>query len=299
MSKLEDVKQLLKEMSEDDRLKVDQFLLGQLADDAEERRKRYQIEVASDYLEAAKQLRANWGKMQGISCGYPSIDKLTHGLVGGEVVVVAGPTSHGKTSLAVNMTAHIVSGGPSVLFVTMEMTKAQLTSRLLYADEQFENNSALVAFQKRDDLDWKSIDGLIYNAVKELRVGLVVIDHLHYFSRELERLSEDLGRITKEFKRCALEYDIPVLLISHIRKLQKPDSQPDIDDLRGSSYIAQDADIVLMVNQNPQVPGQLMVKCLKNRNRGVDFADNKVLLNFDKTRITERSLDPWNTSARY
>ena len=285
MGNIELAKRLVAELTPEQRANLDQHLLGMIADDAESKRSRYEIELASSYMDEAKKLRDNWGKMQGLSTGYNRIDRLMLGLVGGEVSVIAGATSQGKTALAVNITARVVAQGIPVLFVTLEMTKAQLTSRLLYADPNFEDNASLVVYQKHNELDWQSIHGLIYNAAKQMDVKLVVIDHLHYFTRELEKLSEDLGRITKEFKRNAVDYDLPVLLISHIRKLQKG-SKASIDDLRGSSYIAQDADVVLMVEQVDT--GQLVVTCEKNRNRGVDFKNNIEFLEFDRTRISER-----------
>src|SRR5947208_57303 len=82
---------------------------------------QYRFVLASDFIEEAKILRANWGKMQGLSSGYKAIDKLTLGLVPGELVVIGGATSEGKTALAVNMTARIIASGKTALFVTLEM----------------------------------------------------------------------------------------------------------------------------------------------------------------------------------
>ena len=61
--------------------------------------------------------------------------------------------------------------------------------------------ASYVFWQKNDELNWKSVDGLIRKAVQEAKVSLVIIDHLHYFTRELDNVAEDLGRITKEFKK--------------------------------------------------------------------------------------------------
>jgi replicative DNA helicase len=288
VSKLDYLKRQLADLSVEQRQDVDDFMLNLMADDAETKAKRYELELATDFLDQARDLRSKWGKMQGLSTGYQSLDRQMLGIVRGEVIVVAGATSKGKTALAVNITGKVVQAGVPVLFVTLEMTKPQLASRLMYCVDNFDEYAGLVAFQKSNDLDWRSVDGLILNAVKEMRVGLVVIDHLHYFSRELERLSEDLGRITKEFKRAAATYDVPIMLISHVRKTDKG-KKASMDDLRGSSYIAQDADVVLMVDRDNEYPNQIIVTCEKNRNRGADLAKNVVILDFNKTKITERS----------
>lgn len=264
---------------------------------------KYQVSSMMDYIEESKERYANWGKMQGLPSGFPSIDKLTLGLVGGELIIVAGPTSRGKTLLSMNIANNIAKLGGRVLFVTLEMTHAELTSRYMYANggwdtEEFAIVSANTIFQQNDELDWQDIDGLIQNAKEQLDVDLVVIDHLHYFTRELQNVAEDLGRITKEFKKNAIRYDIPIILISHIRKLGK-DEELSGDSLRGSSLIAQDADIVLMVNRDPET-NAMGIMIDKNRNRGKlsdrtkDWAGrsereiNTVYLDFNNTRLQDR-----------
>jgi replicative DNA helicase len=232
---------------------------------------KYQVASMLDYIDEAQERYDNWGKMQGLSTGFPSIDKLTLGLVGGELIIVAGQTSRGKTLLSMNIANNIAKTGKTVLFVTLEMTHAELTSRYMFVNggagsESFGGVAANTLFQANDELDWKDIDGLIKNAKEELNVDLVVIDHLHYFTRELANVAEDLGRITKEFKKNAIRYNIPIILISHVRKMAK-DEQLSGESLRGSSLIAQDADIVLLVDRDPET-NAMGVMVDKNRNRG-------------------------------
>lgn len=290
MKNIKYLEEQIKALKPQERAELDMRLLQMLGDDADRYAKDYEVEISSDYIEPARELVKQWGKVQGMSSGYPSLDKLTRGFVGGEVTVVAGPTSNGKTALAVNIAAKVARTGVPVLFVTLEMSKPILTSRLLYADSDFEDYAALVGFQKRDTLDWRSIDGLVENAIKNLGVQLVIIDHLHYFTRELEQVSEDLGRITKEFKKNAIRHNIPIILISHIRRTS---NQPGIDDLRGSSYIAQDADVVLMIRKHPEHDNRIAVMCLKNRNRGMP-EKNEIVFEFDKTKISELlNSSPW------
>lgn len=264
---------------------------------------RYQVSSMLDHIDESKIRFKNWGKMQGLSTGFPSIDKLTMGLSGGELVIIAGPTSRGKTLLAMNIANKITIGGGRVLFVTLEMTHAELTSRYMFTNggwetDDFATVAANTIFQKNDELDWQDIDGLIQNAKEQLDVDLVVIDHLHYFTRELKNVAEDLGRITKEFKKNAIRYNIPIILISHIRKLQK-DEELSGDSLRGSSLIAQDADIVLMVNRDPET-NAMGIMIDKNRNRG-KLSDrtsdwdgkserelNTIYLDFNNTKLKDR-----------
>jgi replicative DNA helicase len=269
---------------------------------------KFQVASMLDYVDAAKERFERWNQMQGLSTGFPSIDKLTLGLVGGELVIVAGPTSKGKTLLSMNIANNVAKSGGRVLFVTLEMTHEELTSRYMYANggadtTDFATVAANTIFQVNDELDWQDVDGLMKNAKEQLDVDLVVIDHLHYFTRELQNVAEDLGRITKEFKKNAKRYNIPVILISHIRKMGK-DEELSGESLRGSSLIAQDADIVLMINRDPET-NQMGVLIDKNRNRGklsdrTKYTEwvgderevNTIYLDFNNTKLVDPYVPP-------
>lgn len=232
---------------------------------------KYQVSSMLDFVDEAENRFKNRDEVQGLSTGFPSIDQLTMGLVPGELIIVAGPTSKGKTLLSMHMANNIALTGGRVLFVTLEMTKAEMTSRYMYINggkdtSAFSTVAANTIFQENDELDWKDIDGLIQNAKQELDVDLVIIDHLHYFARDIKNAAEELGKITMTFKKNAIRHNLPVILISHIRKLGK-DEDLSLESLRGSSLIAQDSDIVLLVNRDPET-NQMGVLIDKNRNRG-------------------------------
>ena len=255
---------------------IAEHILGISAEKAISRNKEISIEMMSDYIDDIEAQYHNWGKLVGLNTGYWILDKMTMGLAPGELIIVAGATSNGKTMLALNISANIVKAGKSVLFVTLEMTKTEIGIRFKnIIGENYAECASLIFWQKNDELNWKSVDGLIQKAVEEAKVDLVVIDHLHYFSRELQNVAEDLGRITKEFKKNAIRHNIPITLISHTRKGEGRTTKTGINDLRGSSYIAQDADIVLMVHKDKDFKDDIIVTLEKNRNRhGVDIGSD-------------------------
>ncbi len=249
---------------------------------------QFELELMSDYTEDAIERNKNFGKMQGISSGYRKIDELTKGFVGGELTVIAGKTSYGKTTLSINIANQVALAGTPVLFVTLEMTKAEITSRFMFINggdtEDYQSVAPIVSFQATSELNWRSIDRLVKKFVKQFTTGLIVIDHLHYFTRELENVSEDLGRVTKELKKNAQDHNVPIILVSHVRKTGRGEAA-GIDDLRGSSYIAQDADIVLLVGRKVEEPNLLKVFIEKNRNRGYDYKDNAADMYLDKIKV--------------
>lgn len=269
---------------------------------------KYQVSSMLDYVDGASERYKHWGEMQGLSTGFPSIDKLTLGLVGGELIVIAGPTSKGKTLLAMNISNNVAKSGGRVLFVTLEMTHEELTSRYMFANGGMDTNdfatvAANTIFQENERLGWKDIDGLIQNAKEELNVDLVVIDHLHYFARGLKNAAEELGEVTMAFKDNAKKYKIPIILISHIRKLAQGEELSG-ESLRGSSLIAQDSDIVLMVNRDAET-NQMGVMIDKNRNRGklsdrTKYTEwlgderevNTIYLDFNNTKLSDPYVVP-------
>lgn len=200
---------------------------------------------------------------------------MTCGFAPGELTIVAGETSQGKTLLCCNVAANMIKEKHKVVFVTLEMTKAELLSRfwkiLGYKTdgegcEQLVNACKYLRFQQIDRMDWKTIPYLIEQA-KDWGAECVFIDHLHYFARDMHDMANELGIITQEFKQAAIKFNIPIVLVSHTRKIEKGKKHADLNDLRGSSYIAQDADIVLMVWQDKDSPDTITIGLDKNRNR--------------------------------
>lgn len=274
----------IKRMQEDllelplaEREKMVNYLLGLEEDEGEKRKAETEICLATEFVESSQAIADNWGKVTGLKTGYPEIDTMTMGLDPGNLVLLAGRTSQYKTMLALNIVANIARQGLPVLFVTLENTKDEIVGRLRKIctnTEDFESVVANIAFQVKDELDWRSVDPLIEGFVQQFsNGGLVVIDHLHYFSRETQNTAEALGVVTKEFKKNAIRHKIPVILISHVRKPQNPSDAkklPSIDDIRGSSLPAQDADIVLVVGASPNTKENILVEIQKNRNKGFD-----------------------------
>lgn len=282
------IHRVIKDTTDVSELEEMHFVLAEkIGNSLENRTDRTNYSLLSTWETEIEERHKNWGKVMGISTGYKTIDSMTKGLVAGEIIVIAGETSHGKTALALNI-AERVSKDNLVLFVTLEMTKIELGSRLyhIHGGSLYDLN---LLVQNEDEMNWKDIDVLFKKASQD-NVGLVIIDHLHYFSRELENVAEDLGRITKEIKKNCIRYNLPCILISHTRKKQGGQKSVGINDLRGSSYIAQDADIVLMIERNEDDHGQLRLTIEKNRNRGFDINNNRTYLEFNEARITEGQL---------
>ena len=284
----------IRALPEDERDRLVTDLLAGIEESPESEIEQTAISLLNEFTEEAEEKYKHFGEMQGISSGYEKLDKMMLGLVGGELIVVAGKTSRGKTTLALNIANNVALKDKTVLFVTLEMTKAEIASRYMFVNggnnDDYQKVSALTIMQMQDELNWQMIDPLMAKAKDEMNVDLVVIDHLHYFTRELENVAEDIGRITKEFKKNAIRHNVPVILISHVRKTGTK-NEASMEDLRGSSYVAQDADIVLMVGRKDNDPEHLYVKIEKNRMRGYSPDNDTAILYVDKIKIYNSDLD--------
>lgn len=296
MGRVEWLKDSLGKLSPAEKKEFIEYTLGVASDVSVKAEEDTQIVPLYEYYDAVKERRDNWGNLVGLSTGNWVLDKMTMGLAPGEMTVIAASTSQGKTLLAMNIAANIVKQNHDVLFVTLEMMheEAGVRFNIILGDEEYERRLSNIFFQKSDQVDWTSIEGMIKRAVLEANCKLIVIDHLHYFSRDTQPGVDEIGKITKEFKRTAIKYRVPIILISHTRKA--PDSHSrgtGINDLKGSSAIAQDADIVLMVRRDmKEYPDDIIITLEKNRNRHGVNVGSEYHFKLSNLKIHEPAYNP-------
>ncbi|WP_421383328.1 replicative DNA helicase [Bacillus salacetis] len=214
----------------------------------------------------------------GIPSGYERLDGLTGGFKPGELVIVAGRPSMGKTALVLNLAYNAATKGTVVDFFSLEMSEVQLYQRLIsrmtYIDaskwqnpsqifsekEIHKANEALntcynMPFQIHDQgrLTLDEIRARIQKTRRENENApcLVVIDYLQLIPIEgkFERHDLAIGAITRELKQMAKQYKVPIILLSQLSRSveQRQDKRPMMSDLRDSGSIEQDADIVMLL----------------------------------------------------
>jgi len=230
---------------------------------------KFEIVDLQPYMTQAREHREPEGTIKGLSTGLKKVDDMTQGFVPGELLIISGQTSHGKTQLSNNIMLSVAKNDHKVMFITMEMTKQETADRFNMLTKDEDIGEGKIYLNMRADLAYTDVTKLIEKA-KEKGCDMVVIDHLHYFSRSVENATQEVSKIVKEFKGAAIQYEIPIILICHVRKMA-PKKHPTIEDLRDSTLIAQDADMVLMVwrDESPTAtnPNEVEVTLWKNRNR--------------------------------
>ena len=221
--------------------------------------------------------RDNPNEVTGIATGFTDLDKMTSGLQAGDLVIVAGRPSMGKTAFAINIAEHVaISGKLPVAVFSMEMGGAQLVMRMLSSvgrlDQSVLKNGSLKDehWERLNEAVAKLTDAPIFIdetaglSALELRararrlarrfnnrLGLIVIDYLQLMSgsgRSDNRASE-LGEISRSLKALAKELQVPVIALSQLSRTveQRTDKRPMMSDLRESGAIEQDADLIMFM----------------------------------------------------
>lgn len=177
-----------------------------------------------------------------IHTGITGIDDILGGFRLKQLVVIAGATKNGKTSWAVELTTRMKDQQP--LWLPFEESSEELVQKFLdrnenpphfYAPEQMKGNT----------LAW--VEKKIIEAKVKFDSKICFIDHLHFIVQfSTERMDAEIGKTMRELKRIAKKWDVVIFLIAHLKKT-KMESQPSLEDLRDSSFIAQEADTVMMV----------------------------------------------------
>lgn len=248
--------------------------------------------------------RDNHSDVTGIPTGFSDLDSMTSGMQPGDLIIVAGRPSMGKTAFSLNIAENVAldTGKPVAVF-SMEMGATQLVTRMIGSigklDQHRMRNGNL------EDEDWvrlttalgKLNDAPVYidegaglssfevrarsrrlhRQVGEL--GLIVIDYLQLMTGtstggKSENRATEISEISRSLKALAKELDVPVIALSQLNRSveQRPDKRPVMSDLRESGAIEQDADLILFIYRdqvyNPDSPdkGTAEIIIAKQRN---------------------------------
>lgn len=234
----------------------------------------HQIAYLSEYEEEAKEYIENQGKYLGVSSGYDNVDALLGSFLPGELFTIGGDTGHGKSIFAMNIAQNVYEKTQSpVLMVNLELTRPQAVMRFYNLSGE-DHDYAGIMIQRAPAVAYRDIDVLMRKA-KEEGCVLVIIDHLHFFSRSAKEPANELSRIMKHFKECAVQHNLPVILLCHITPTRvmdpegnvKKEYKPDLHNFKGSSSIEQDSDMVGFVYRSRKEPKKLEFYLRKQRSR--------------------------------
>jgi len=257
-------------------------------------------QILPEAVDRIDMLHQSEGSITGIPSGYNEFDKMTAGLQAGDLVIIAGRPSMGKTTLALNIAENAAIGSkvPTAIF-SMEMPSQQLAFRMIsslgrvdqthlrtgnFPDEDWSRINTAVQLMSEapifiDDtasLSPTEIRARARRLHREHGLGLVVIDYLQLMQVDgtKENRATEISEISRGLKALAKELEVPVIALSQLNRSveQRTDKRPVMSDLRESGAIEQDADLIVFIyreevyNQDTPRKGIADIAIAKQRN---------------------------------
>jgi replicative DNA helicase len=244
--------------------------------------------------------RDNQNDITGVPTGFVDLDRMTSGLQPGDLIIVAGRPSMGKTAFSINIGENVaIDSGLPVAVFSMEMGGAQLAMRMLGSVGRLDQHRLRTG--RLNDEDWPRLTHAIQkmNEVQiyidetpalssiELRarsrrlarqcgrLGLIIIDYIQLMSASSpgENRATEISEISRNLKGLAKELNCPVIALSQLNRSleQRPNKRPVMSDLRESGAIEQDADVILFIYRdqvyNPDSPDKGTAEIIVGKQR--------------------------------
>ena len=236
-------------------------------------------EVLRKAQENLEMLAKNNRPITGLSTGFYDLDKITAGLHGGELIILAARPGMGKTSLALNMATNAAGTTKKAIAIfNLEMSAEMLVNRMISSVGGIDSYKLTTG--QLQNSDWKKYNEALSELAEtniyiednagitaaEIRakcrrlaqkpegLGLVVIDYLQLITsgnKRVESRQVEVSEISRSLKTMALELDVPVIALAQLSRSaeKRENSQPMLADLRESGSLEQDADLVLFINR--------------------------------------------------
>jgi replicative DNA helicase len=256
--------------------------------------------LVRESFEQITKMYESGGEMVGTPTGFRDIDQLTSGLQPGNLVVVAGRPSMGKSAFALGVASNLaVHHGIPVAVFTLEMSKIEVVQRFLCAEARVELQRLRTG--KLTPEDWprlvKACDTLTKAPIyvddtrmttmleirakarrlkaREPKLGLIIVDYLQLMgSGSIEHRVQEVSQISRSLKVIAGDLEVPIMALSQLSRgvESRTDKRPLLSDLRESGAIEQDSDLVLFLyrdeyyNDQSEDQGLAEVILAKHRN---------------------------------
>ncbi len=266
--------------------------------------------ILKDAIKYIGELYEKKESVTGVPTGFIDLDQKTSGFQRGDLIIIAGRPSMGKTAFALNIAqyaaVHAQPSYPVVVF-SLEMSKEQLVTRLLCSEARVDASRLRTGHLVEGDWDKimrgadKLFEAKIFIddtpaiSVMEMRakarrlkaehgIGMIVVDYLQLMrgGNSPESRQQEISEISRSLKALAKELSIPVVALSQLNRglESRTDKRPIMSDLRESGAIEQDADIIMFVyrdevynKENPDVKGRAEIIIGKQRNGPIGTVD--------------------------
>jgi replicative DNA helicase len=257
-------------------------------------------QLLTETMDEIDLISSRGGVSTGVPTGFADLDGLTNGLHPGQMIIIAARPALGKSTLALDLArAASIKGGEASVIFSLEMSRTEITMRLLSAEAKVPLHH--MRSGRMSDEDWARlarrmgevaeaplyIDDSPNLTLMEIRakarrlkqrhnLKLVVVDYLQLMSsgRRVESRQQEVSEFSRALKLLAKELEVPVVALSQLNRgpEQRTDKKPMLSDLRESGSLEQDADMVILLHredayerESPRA-GEADLILAKNRN---------------------------------
>lgn len=261
-------------------------------------------------------------EVTGVPTGFVDLDRLTSGFQPGDLIIVAGRPSMGKTSLSMNIGEHVaIEQGLPVAVFSMEMGAVQLAMRMVGSVGMLDQHRMRTG--KLTEEDWPRLTHAVQK-VQEAQIyidespgltamevrararrlsrqcgqlGMIIIDYLQLMSGSSgsENRATEISEISRALKGLARELNCPLVALSQLNRSleQRPNKRPVMSDLRESGAIEQDADLILFIYRdevyNPDSPDKGTAELIIGKQRNGPIGTVRVAFQGSSTRFLNYS----------
>lgn len=191
----------------------------------------------------------------------PTLDRLLEGFESGELIAISGPRKSGKTLLAQSLTVNFLP--VKSLWFSYELTLKQFL-RTFPDLPLFISPLKLTAYS----LPW--VKERILEALFKHGIGVVFLDHLHFLFDlvKVKNTSLEIGQVVRFLKSIAIDHNLIIFLLCHMRKITF-DKEPDDSDVRDSSLVSSESDTGLILWRDMETENEAVLKVAYSRRTGV------------------------------
>lgn len=260
---------------------VEQFLdhaEARIFEISERRVRQAFTKIESIIVDSIKNIESLYERKEavtGVPTGYFEIDRLTSGFQRGELIIIAGRPSMGKSALATNIgqNAAAATGKPVAMF-SLEMSKESLVMRMLCGEARVDGTKVRTGYLGDQDFprlamaagrladlpfyidDTAAVSVLEVRAkarrlMRESGLGMIIVDYLQLMRahKDTDNREQEISLVSRSLKALAKELSVPVIALSQLNRAveQRADKRPLMADLRESGAIEQDADVIAFI----------------------------------------------------
>ncbi len=263
-------------------------------------------DLIKDSFQMIEHLYDRKDAITGVPTGFKELDELTTGLQKGELIIVGGRPSMGKTAFSLNIAQHVgINLKEPVAIFSLEMAKEQLVLRMLCSEAMVDSHKIRKGFIKKED--WHKltksagdlasspifIDDSSGLSVLEMRakarrlkaehgLSMVIVDYLQLMRGRgnFDTREQEISEISRSLKALAKELNVPVVALSQLNRGVETRGglkKPTLADLRESGAIEQDADVIIFLyrdessKDDPETKGKMIIDVAKQRNGPTDI----------------------------